>query len=262
MPSTYAHYRLGNSVIECLPENLKNIVKRNYDCFALGLHGPDLLFYFKPLTTNKTNSKGYAMHEHKAVEFFSRSKIIYKQSGRRERDLCYLFGFLCHFSLDSESHGIVGEKMKKNGFSHAGVESAFDKYLMQIDGKNPVKTNTTAHIKNTAVTREVACAYFDIDEKTAKKCIKSIKFYNRLMRTHGKLTRGFVNFLLKVSNKYDIMSGMLLPLKDDERHNEGNAALSEAYERAVDKATELITNYCGYLNDTEKLSEKLNRNYE
>lgn len=63
MPSTYAHYRLGQDVLSRLTGNLERLAKENYDSFALGLHGPDLLFYYRPLTNNKTNAIGYAIHE-------------------------------------------------------------------------------------------------------------------------------------------------------------------------------------------------------
>ena len=63
MPSTYAHFRLGCEAERLLPESLKTLADDNFDCFALGLHGPDLLFYYKPLTNNPTNAIGYAIHE-------------------------------------------------------------------------------------------------------------------------------------------------------------------------------------------------------
>lgn len=261
MPSTYAHFRFGNSVKQRLPKELRELIGRNYDCFALGLHGPDLLFYYKPLQTNDVNAQGYAMHEEKAADFFAKAKEIYAERGKKESDFAYLSGFLCHFSLDSESHGIVNAEMERCGFSHAGVESAFDKFLMKGEGKNPFKTDFTAHISNTPETRSAACAYFGISEKTAEKCIKSIKLYNRLLRTRG-IARAMVNGLLKISGTYEVMHGMLVPVIDDPQHDYGNSLLAEAFENAADKATELILNYASFLEEKGNLSDKLNRNYE
>ena len=81
MPSTYAHFRLGCEAERLLPESLKTLADDNFDCFALGLHGPDLLFYYKPLTNNPTNAIGYAIHEKYASEFFTAAAKTFEARG-------------------------------------------------------------------------------------------------------------------------------------------------------------------------------------
>ena len=39
MPSTYAHYRLGQQVINSVPKWKKNIIEKNKELFNIGLHG-------------------------------------------------------------------------------------------------------------------------------------------------------------------------------------------------------------------------------
>ena len=63
MPSTYAHYRFGQEVLKELPNDIKKIIIENKELYDIGLHGPDLLFYYLPLKTNEINSIGYNMHE-------------------------------------------------------------------------------------------------------------------------------------------------------------------------------------------------------
>ena len=94
MPSTYAHARLGNDAEKCADEKIKGIIERNRDCYALGLHGPDLLFYFKPLTANKINAIGYGIHERFASEFFKGQRISLK-SAERERPTRPIFWAFC-----------------------------------------------------------------------------------------------------------------------------------------------------------------------
>lgn len=262
MPSTYAHYRLGNEAMKLLPENIKKIVSENYESYALGLHGPDLLFYFKPLTVNEINAKGYAIHEQHAAEFFGAAKEVYLKRGMRAADEAYLLGFLCHFALDSQAHPIVNAEMKSKNLTHTEIESAFDKYLLENDGKNPFKTDLTAHILNGAKTRDIAAAYFSVTEKQAEKAIKSIKFYNKLMRAHNPAARGLITLILKVSGMWENVHGMILPLKTDERYNDGIRGLTEAYVQAVKKADELIVNYHSFLRGESALSDKLNRDFE
>ena len=64
MPSTYAHYRMGQQVRSMLDGNEKKIVEKYPQLYLIGLHGPDILFYYKPLKSNSINSIGYELHKH------------------------------------------------------------------------------------------------------------------------------------------------------------------------------------------------------
>ena len=46
MPSTYAHYRLGLEVKNNLGAAERKVVEEYLELFMIGLHGPDILFYF------------------------------------------------------------------------------------------------------------------------------------------------------------------------------------------------------------------------
>ena len=70
MPTTYAHYRIGKEVTEALPRGLQNTIEYHRDLYDIGLHGPDILFYYKPLFANPVNQVGYAMHDRPGIEFF------------------------------------------------------------------------------------------------------------------------------------------------------------------------------------------------
>ena len=44
MPSTYAHFKFANQVLENLPSQLQNIIEDNKTLYLIGCHGPDILF--------------------------------------------------------------------------------------------------------------------------------------------------------------------------------------------------------------------------
>ena len=52
MPSTYAHYRLGQQVRRELEGNERKIIEKYPQLYLIGLHGPDILFYYKPLRSD------------------------------------------------------------------------------------------------------------------------------------------------------------------------------------------------------------------
>ncbi|WP_244833924.1 hypothetical protein [Clostridium sp. BJN0001] len=63
MPSTYAHYRLGQKVLGKLPDEIKTTINSYKQLYDIGLHGPDILFYYKPLWSCTVNKQGYDIHE-------------------------------------------------------------------------------------------------------------------------------------------------------------------------------------------------------
>ena len=62
MPSTYAHYRLGKEVIQKLDPDLRAIAEGHRQLYDIGLHGPDILFYYDALHRNPTSQIGFDMH--------------------------------------------------------------------------------------------------------------------------------------------------------------------------------------------------------
>ena len=47
---------------------IKRIIKKERYCFLLGVHGPDILFFYKALGKNKVNQKGVRMHGEPAAK--------------------------------------------------------------------------------------------------------------------------------------------------------------------------------------------------
>ena len=68
MPSTYAHYCFGKAVYRRLPQEIQEEIKAYSPLYMTGLHGPDILFYYKPLKSNDINRIGYGMHGRPADE--------------------------------------------------------------------------------------------------------------------------------------------------------------------------------------------------
>ena len=125
MPSTYAHYRMGQQVRSMLDGNEKKIVEKYPQLYLIGLHGPDILFYYKPLKSNSINSIGY--------ELFERARKVISEKKDREPYLAYTYGVLNHFALDVSSHGYIEQKINESGISHAEIEVEFDRELMVMD---------------------------------------------------------------------------------------------------------------------------------
>ena len=137
MPATYAHYVFGKKVFQKLPEGIKQEICQGKDAFLLGLHGPDLLFYYYPIKKNRINQQGVLLHKELAADFFDRGRTYWRRS-EDPKLRAYLYGFLCHFILDNECHPFVNKYVEERGLGHLTIETEFDRYLMALDRREPL----------------------------------------------------------------------------------------------------------------------------
>ena len=146
MPSTYAHRRFGADVLERLPAELQEKIAPYRELYDIGLHGPDLLFYYHAEKSTPVSALGNAMHEQPGAVFFERARGVVNKAKNRDAALAYALGFLCHFALDSTCHPRVEQDVRDSGVSHCEIETEFDNMLLRRDGKDPLHFLTASHI--------------------------------------------------------------------------------------------------------------------
>lgn len=136
MPAAYAHYRFGAAMLNTMPGDIGRSVKRYRRLFDVGLHGPDLFFFYNPLLSTKVGKLGGKFHGQTGQEFFTRVcrslRLEPSEAGQ-----AYLYGVLCHYCLDSICHPFVEEMSRDGQPSHTQIESDFDRFLLEMDGKIP-----------------------------------------------------------------------------------------------------------------------------
>lgn len=135
MPTTYAHDLFGQKVYRQMPEEVKKVIRENGELYRIGLHGPDIFFYYF-IFKNHVSSVGYRMHKEKARAFFVQGMSQVRET-KDQALLAYLLGFGCHYLLDSSCHPFVNEMHDKGRISHSLLEIEFDRFLMEETGKNP-----------------------------------------------------------------------------------------------------------------------------
>ncbi len=249
MPSTYAHYRFGKDVLSLLSKEYKQLVQEHRGLFDIGLHGPDLLFYYHPLHANAVSNVGFAMHDRPGEEFFAQAGKTLSQNGYLEEMTAYIYGFICHFALDRECHGYIDEKIASSGVSHAEIEAEFDRSLLVKDGYDPVGKKLTEHIQPVVHNARIISRFFPaVTEKQICKSLRSIVFYNNLLCAPGKQKRRLIYGLLKLSGNYEVMKGLVIGYQPNPLCEDSCIKLTELYQSAKEKAVKLIE---GFLNSAE-----------
>ena len=263
MPSTYAHYRLGRDVLERLPDDLGGIAERHRELYDIGLHGPDILFYYDALHRNPVSQVGFSMHGFPARDFFGPAREALAGAEDREAGEAYLMGFVCHFALDSTCHPYIEDVIQTEGIAHTKIEGEFDRMLLAEDGKDPVRQSLVTHIRPTDANARVISGFFPtVTADQVRKALEDMIHYNGLLICPGRLKRWLVVRALKKSGNYDDMIGLVLNSEGDPACERSNARLKELYEDSVTLSVELIRDLHSYLSgDSEALCARFDRTF-
>ena len=190
MPSAYAHYRFGAEVLAQLPEALRQKIEPWRALYNIGVHGPDILFYFHPLWHTEIRAEGNHMHDRQARVFFQHAaEVIRPLKGEaRAKALAYAYGFITHFSLDSACHTFVDECKYGLGISHTAIEVDFDRRLMRLD--NCPARCPVAHIEPKDEWAEVIWPFYrGVAKKDVMLSLRSMRFYGKLLATRNNFAR-------------------------------------------------------------------------
>lgn len=244
MPSTYAHYRMGKEVIPHLNAEEREIVENYSDLYMIGLHGPDILFYYGALWSNCVNAVGFGLHEQSGRSFFEAACKAIANSKNQEAALAYTYGVLNHFALDVSCHKYVDEKIASSGITHAEIEVEFDRSLMILDGYDPVSHVLTDHIHPTAANAEIISAFYSgITARQIKKSLNSMIHYNKLLLANTELKKKMLYALLKATGNYTEMHGLIVNPAGNPACEDSNQKLMDLYGQAKMRAVQFIHDF-------------------
>ena len=249
MPTTYAHYRHGEAVIQRVKPEARRIIEKYPELFHFGVHGPDLLFYYDALKKNPVNRMGNAIHSRPGREFFEPAALILSQVEREKSSdlgpsLAYLYGFLCHFSLDVCCHGYIQEKIDASGISHSELEAELDRELLVRDGMDPVSTKLTGHLVPSGRNARVISRFFEgISREEILKAMKDMVKYLDLLVLPEKWKRSGVLFLLRAAKQYDSKHGLIINYEKNMACADSTEKLLQLLDAAVPLAASLIDDF-------------------
>ena len=256
MPSTYAHRRFGADVLVQLPRELREKITPYRPLYDMGLHGPDLMFYYRALQSNPVNRLGNAMHEQPGRVFFERARGVVRQAKDRDAALAYALGFVCHFALDSTCHPYVERYTRESGVSHCEIETEFDNALMREDGLDPIKFFTASHIKPSRERAEVIAPFYEgLTGLQVLDALKGMIAMHRLLQPSGAVKRWVVLTGMKAVGKYDVLHGLVANPQPNPQCTESNEKLDALYQQAIPLAVRLIEAYAETL-DTDTPLDK------
>lgn len=249
MPASYAHYRFGKLVLQKLPADIRQCIQRFRRLYDVGLHGPDLFFYYNPLMQTAVGGLGKAFHAQTGQEFFTRACA---QAGT-EASRAYLYGLLAHYCLDSACHPYVHKKEDSGEARHVELESEFERFLLEKDGMLlPDGQALSRHMKLTRGECVTAAAFFP--PATAANLHLCIGNMARITRFLTGKKRKRVEKLLAMTKNIAIMD-QLMPEAADERFAVMDKGLLTYYDRALERYPQLVAQLTAHMRTGEPLGE-------
>lgn len=244
MPSTYAHRRFGANVADHLPADTRALISRHRELYDIGLHGPDIFFYYHALKSNPVARFGNQMHDEPGEKFFAEARRRIPQMASPEAALVYTLGFICHFALDSTCHPYIEKYVRESGVSHSEIETEFDNQLMRRDGLDPFAYFTASHIHPTQENAAVIAPFFDEVslEETYESLRGMIKVHKALQVT-SPAKRWLLLTAMRAAGKYDSLHGLVANAQPNPKCAASGKRLDELYAQALPLAEQLILEF-------------------
>lgn len=263
MPTTYTHDLFGKKIYGKMPKEVRKVIRENGDLYRIGLHGPDILFYFL-VCKNPVSTFGVKMHKEKARAFFEQGMAQAREEKNRPL-LAYLLGFGCHYLLDSACHPFVNEMDETGVISHTLLEKEFDRYLMENTGKNPYSYRPSDCIR---AKREYAAVIHKalplISTGNIYLSLKMMKFLTNLMVcSDGGIRRERVKKITALGGKdaqRQLTEHFMTP-QPIEGSKEPVEKLNGLFEEAAEKAPEEILELYSLYTEEKPLSERWDLTY-
>lgn len=250
MPAGYAHYIFGKMVLKELNSQYQDLIYKYIDLYHIGIHGPDILFYYKALQTNTIKDLGVLMHREEAYSFFKEAKDIILNQEDQEASLAYIYGFINHFVLDHACHEYIGTMEKTLNMTHSEIESELDRKILVNQGLNPLITSLTQHIHISQQICETIAPFFHLTSQDIYRSLKDLLFYLSWIKAPGKIKRSFVYLCMRIGGIYDNYHGLLINYEENQKSIECTQKLIKRMNDSVILSKHLIEEFMDHeLND-------------
>lgn len=265
MPAVYAHHSFGVKVFRSLPREMRALVLEHRREYEIGLQGPDILFFYRFWEKDAVNSVGYDLHEQTAASFMERARAALRAEGLRtdSAPAAYLYGFLCHFMLDSSCHPFVSESMEKTGKGHIYIESEFEKHMLTADGREPMAAPIWRLIsKNIVPGQELARFYPGVTPAQITAAQKYMALVKRVLYAPDEKSLARLKGLMgRVGMSAEFYEHLLTP-GFDPACTEAREGLEARLLAAVEETADRVVQLKELLETDRPFPQRFERNFE
>lgn len=261
MPSHYTHKHFGKLIQQALPTPLRRVTETAPDAYFLGVHGPDFLFYYRPISHSVPSQEGFSIHKRSGLTFMENATLILRDKPSVTQ-VSYMIGFITHYMLDSACHPYVDILVASGQASHTAIETDLDRYLLLQDGHDPLRYDSTSHIiPSQKLARSVAPFYPGITPKICLEAMQSMKRITRLFRLHPPALQSILFPIFRSLGIYESYGGMFMTSIPNPRCADSTPELVGRMNHAQSETLQEIYQYFMGLPDGVALSQRFTNNF-
>lgn len=242
-------------MLRSMPADIGRTARRYRRLYDVGLHGPDLFFFYKPVVSTKIGKLGSKFHRQTGREFFGRvcRNLRLEPS---EVGQAYLYGVLCHYALDAVCHPMIVKLSQEGVASHSRIETEFDRFLLESDGKEPpYGMRLTNHMALTDRECEIVSRFYPGTEgRHIRQSLKGmVRIRKALELPDGPLCSTLIKTMSAAS---DTFRDMVVRPEPDPVCRVLNQPLMERYQQAARAFPDMLTQLGAHLTYNAPLGEE------
>lgn len=262
MPTTYTHDLFGKKVYQKMSEKMRRLVREYGELYRIGLHGPDILFYYG-FGKNRVNQDGVRLHGEAAAPFFERGAFLVRKDGD-DALLAYLLGFVCHFMLDSICHPYINDVVVRE-VSHGEIEKELDRRLMVKNGRDPYRYYPAVccirpYLENAYVIQRM---FPEVTVLQVEKALRNMIFITNTMvyDDNGRKQKVILPFL-RLVGAFEKVGGSYMKEFCDPRCAPYLEELEKLFGQAVGETVEMLESFWAAAREGTRLPERFWRDYK
>ena len=234
------------------------MVRRNGSLYRIGLHGPDILFYYH-LYKNPVNQLGVRLHQEQARPFFEKGLEMVRET-KDEALFTYLLGFACHFLLDSTCHPYISSI--ESEVSHTLIEKELDRVLMEENGKDTFHYYPSCCIRpSRSAAKTIQMMFPSLKVKTIYQSLTMMKRTTNFMVYRGSIGQKVIIFLLKTVGQQKL-SDHIMRKEKDPTLDPYLLELKKLFWKAREEAPVFLESMVHSVKTGDSLPDRFARNYE
>ncbi len=263
MPASYTHDTFGRIVYKELEGEIHWLIHKYSEYFRIGLQGPDVLFFYRPLRKNDISEVGYQAHRDSAAVFFERAREIIQMRGKDTPHCAYALGVLCHFMLDSECHPYVERMVEETGISHNRIETEWERFLLKKSKQDPKNYRIGKLIPDEEAIAWVIHEFYEgVTPKQMHQAMKSMRQLKGLLHVTGSKKEKLVHSIMKVADRGNGFKDLVMDQEAMEACRPISRELFRVYKEAVLPTVIEIHRFYSVLETEKPLPERLKRNFD
>ena len=260
MPGVYTQYRFGIEMLPAMPGDTRRSIQRFRRLYDVGLHGPDIFKYQLQLVKNNTSRLDQKFLAQSGQDFFQRVCRMSRLE-KSEAYHAYIYGLLCCFSINSALTPILQEHAQKRNIPKAEIETEFDRFLLEKDGKIPACTqDLSPHLKLTPGEHETVARFYPPAKAGAvRDSLKNMTRVMKLLASPEGMRRSLLGKGMGIAGEN--VRAMFMTAEPNPRCAELNEALFEAYQQAKERFPDMLQQLQEHLTYNADLEESFARNF-